>query len=81
MSLLTKKERAVDLAKASVDGDSRCRTVGIREPSAPVVEADPISSWLNNAIKLTFASLCDSVAAMDSSLVLSMSASSAQYLK
>lgn len=70
----------MDLANASGPGDKRLNTVGIKDPSAPVVEADPISSWLNRAIKLTLASVCDSVAAIDSSHVLSMRASSAQYL-
>jgi hypothetical protein len=80
MSLEIKKERAVVRASASGVSDKRANRIGISDPSAPVVDPDPISSWLNMAMRLMLASACDSATARDSSLVLSMRASRAQYL-
>lgn len=54
ISLLRRNERAIDCPKVAEVGDNRWRNVGIREDSAPVVDTEPISSWLKRAIQFTF---------------------------
>lgn len=71
---------AVVRASVSGVGESRAMTNGMSELSAPVLETEPTSSWLKSAIRLTFDSFCESATLHDSSLVLSMRASRAQYL-
>lgn len=56
MSLLIKNDRAIDWARVAGVGDRRSRRVGMREDSAPLVETEPISSWLNRAMQFTLPS-------------------------
>lgn len=56
MSLLIRNDFAIDCACVAGVGDSRSISVGIREDSAPLVDTEPISSWLKSAIQLTLPS-------------------------
>lgn len=56
MSAETRSDLAIDWARCAGSGESLCNSEGIREDSAPVVETEPISSWLKRAMQLTFPS-------------------------
>jgi hypothetical protein len=56
MSAETRSDLAIDWASCAGSGESLCSSEGIREDSAPVVETEPISSWLKRAMQLTFPS-------------------------
>lgn len=56
MSELMRNERATDCAYAPEPGERRCRRKGMSEDSAPELETEPISSWLNSAIQFTLPS-------------------------
>ena len=56
MSAETRSDLAIDWASNEGDGESLCNSEEIREDSAPVVDTEPISSWLKRAMQLTFPS-------------------------
>ena len=56
MSAERRSDLAIDWANSAGVGESLCNSEGMREDSAPVVETEPISSWLKRAMQLTFPS-------------------------